>query len=338
IELTGDNHLQLFIPRGFLHGFIVQSEKAIFHYQCDNFYHKASEDGVHPLDPDLNINWGGANGQLGQSIQQEVAKQKPNHTEFVFLDLPEFDLCQNESVKTHIEKIAPDFVINCAAFTAVDLAESESEKAFALNAEAVGHLAKHCQAEGSTLIHISTDYVFDGKASHPYIETDPTNPINVYGLSKLKGEQLAMEGCDKVFVIRTSWLYSAFGNNFVKTMLRLFKEKDSLNIVGDQHGCPTSAHDLAKVCLELVAQNITAYGVYHFSNTQPTTWYHFCCEIAKQVQSNIALNPIPTASYPTPAQRPMYSVMNCGKIETLLNEEIQSWQEALSKVLDQLAK
>jgi dTDP-4-dehydrorhamnose reductase len=230
------------------------------------------------------------------------------------------DLGDNDSIKTFFEKNQVDFCINCAAYTAVDKAETEKEICEQINSFAVAELAKQCQKQNATLIHISTDYVFDGSKNSPYLETDQTNPINHYGQTKLGGENLALQNNPKTLIVRTSWVYSKkFGKNFYKTVLRLASEKSQIKIVSDQIGCPTDANDLAKILLKMVikiSQDSTFknFGIYHFSGDKIMSWFDFAKKIVAENNLNCEVLPIPSSEFPTPTKRPMYSVMGKNKI------------------------
>lgn len=251
----------------------------------------------------------GSNGQLGKCLQDAVKEFASPDYQFLFLDRAQLDISQKELVETFFFSNKIDFCVNCAAYTAVDLAETEVEQAFKINADGVKYLAEECAEQKATLIHISTDYVFDGQKSEPYLPDDRPNPINVYGKSKLQGETWAMELNPKTIIIRTSWVYSQYGKNFYTTMLRLMAERDELNIVSDQIGKPTDANDLAKYILGMIASNDTNYGIRHFSGPEQMSWFEFAQKIAKENGFEIKLNPIPTSAYPTPAKRPMWSVL-----------------------------
>ncbi|MCJ7467074.1 MAG: dTDP-4-dehydrorhamnose reductase [Maribacter sp.] len=271
----------------------------------------------------------GADGQLGKSIQ-DVAKEHPK-LEFVYTDYRELDITDPKKIDSFFEGNKFDFCVNCAAYTMVDKAESEADWAFQLNAEAVGHLATACKKYDVSLIHISTDFVFDGAKKSPYTEEDIPNPMNVYGLSKLKGEQYIQNRMVKYFIIRTSWLYSEYGNNFVKSMLRLAKDRDAINVVNDQMGSPTNATDLAKVIVQLMEENSNKYGLYHYRNMGETSWYDFARAIYDEKKVTVTVRPIPSIEYPTPAKRPKYSVMDTSKIKEALQIEIPFWGESLKK-------
>ena len=279
----------------------------------------------------------GANGQLANEIKV-IAAHYPAY-QFMFTAKDELPIEDNEALVSFFDKNKINYCINCAAYTAVDRAESEKEKAFLINADAVGNLAKICKEYHTKLIHISTDYVYDGSVHNPLKEINTVGPINIYGESKLKGEELAFNNNPSSLIIRTSWVYSSFGNNFVKTMMRLFKEKKEINVINDQFGSPTYAADLASVIMifiELTEQGETFSGIVNYSNSGITTWYEFAKEIRSLVNSNCQINPISTSSYPTPAKRPLYSVMDTSKIKGLLQMEIPSWQESLGKCVGKL--
>lgn len=288
----------------------------------------------------------GQNGQLGKELQN-LAALYPNF-QFTFFDKDELNIADEKSLQLMFQKYSPSFFINCAAYTAVDKAETEKEIAFKINAEAVGNIAKQCSEFNTTLIHISTDYIFDGNASQPYKEDDETNPVNYYGYTKLKGEELALQNNKNTIIIRTSWVYSEYGNNFVKTMLRLMTERKEINVVNDQFGSPTYAGDLAEAIVEIIkSQNIdktfnsqlSAFGlnnVFHFSNEGIISWYDFAVAIKEIKQLSCIVNSIPTSSYPTPAKRPAYSVFDKTKIISTFHIQLKNWKESLQKCLAQL--
>lgn len=278
----------------------------------------------------------GANGQLGQSIQF-IANKYPN-IQFIYTDYQEMDITNLESCQTFFSKYKPQFCINTAAYTAVDKAESESEKAHLINAIGPEILAKVCKEYDTILMHISTDFIFDGTSKVPYLETDVPSPKSVYGQTKLDGELAIQKNWKKHFIVRTSWVYSQFGANFMKTMLRLASERDSLSVVNDQIGTPTNAVDLAEVLIKIInTQNLTPitqhpFGVYNFSNEGVCSWYDFAKEIFRINNISINLQPIPSSAYPTPAQRPAYSVLDKSKIKSVFGVEIKNWEESLSTV------
>jgi len=276
----------------------------------------------------------GANGQLASEIKR-IATNYPSYR-FMFTTREELPVENVEAIKVFFEKNKINYCINCAAYTAVDKAESEKQKAFLINADAVGELAAICNSHQTKLIHISTDYVYDGSFHIPLKEGAATLPVNVYGESKLKGEELALNKNPATLIIRTSWVYSSFGNNFVKTMLRLFKERIEINVINDQLGSPTYAADLAEVILEFIEkreQGNDFSGIVNYCNSESTTWYAFAEEIKALVNSNCIINPIPTSSYKTAAKRPLYSVLDTSKIKGWLQLEMPNWKESLEKCI-----
>jgi dTDP-4-dehydrorhamnose reductase len=277
----------------------------------------------------------GANGQLGNELQV-LATEHPAW-EFVFTDLPLLDITNAAQVSDFVLRTCPQFIINCAAYTAVDKAESDEQTAYLINATAVQNLTSAAQQTGAYLVHISTDYVFDGKNHSPYRETELCNPQTVYGKTKQQGEAFAA-AYPKSTIIRTAWLYSTFGNNFVKTMLRLGRERASIGVVADQIGTPTYAADLARAILQIVSatvQNPSAFkrGIYHFTNEGVCSWYDFAEAIMRQAGLSCKVSPIDTADYPTPAKRPAYSVLHKGKIKQRYGVAIRHWQAALEECL-----
>ena len=284
----------------------------------------------------------GANGQLGQSIQF-IANKYPN-IQFVYTDFQEMDITNIENCQAVFAKHQPHFCINTAAYTAVDKAESEFEKAHLINAVGPENLAKVCKEFDTILVHISTDFIFDGTSKVPYLETDIPNPKSIYGQTKLDGELAIQKNWEKYFIVRTSWVYSQFANNFMKTMLRLASERDSLSVVNDQIGTPTYAVDLAEVLLKIIqschAQLVSAspinFGVYNFSNEGDCSWYDFAAAIFYQKNIEIDLKPIPTDSYPTPAKRPAYSILDKTKIKKVFGVQIKNWKESLTISLNHL--
>ncbi len=273
----------------------------------------------------------GANGQLGQAIQFVASDYED--CQFIFASSQDLDITNQTNVNQFFEHNKIDFCINAAAYTAVDKAESDVEKATLVNVDGPKNLAIACKKHQAKLIHISTDFVFDGSADKPYLETDTTNPLGVYGQTKLDGENAIIENFSDYFIVRTSWVYSQFGNNFMKTMLRLASERDSLNIVSDQIGSPTNAVDLAKATLSIIKSNSSAYGIYNFSNEGTASWFDFAKEIFNVNDVCIEVNPIPTEAFPTPAKRPKYSVLDKTKIKETFNIEIKSWQQALLQTI-----
>ncbi len=273
----------------------------------------------------------GKNGQLGWELLQ-LAASFENKYHFVFTDRDLLDLSNPSSIAPFFEQFQPNYFINCAAYTAVDKAESEKDLALIINGTAVGEIAKCCEQQKCKLITISTDYVFNGKGSSPYQTDTPTDPVNYYGYSKSVGEELAQQNNPSSIVIRTSWVYSEHGNNFVKTMLRLMKEKPDLKIVNDQIGCPTYAADLAKAIIGILEEDQKGnqhHGIYQYSNTGIISWFDFAIAIKKLADHPTALYPITTAEFPTPAERPAYSVMDTSKITKDFGISLKDWEESL---------
>jgi dTDP-4-dehydrorhamnose reductase len=316
----------------------------------------------------------GANGQLGKELRELVPLF--DDCQFVFAakeDLPIHDAAR---VRSFFAMHQPDYCVNAAAYTAVDKAESDRETAFAVNAEGAGILAEACAEQGTKFIHISTDYVFDGQSPIPYKEDAAVKPVNVYGASKLKGEELCLEKNPGAIIIRTAWVYSGYGHNFVKTMLRLMKERDQINVVNDQIGAPTYAADLAACIIHIISstQSATLHptpatlhpqpytlhpppetrnpepetrnpelpttnwtpGIYHFCNEGRLSWYEFAVGIKELTHSNCKINPITTAEYPTPARRPAFSLLDTHKIRETFGVEIPGWKDALERCLQKI--
>jgi len=278
-----------------------------------------------------NILVTGANGQLGKCIQ-DVVKKYPQHT-FHFKSSKDLDITNNTQVENLFNKEKYDYCINCAAYTAVDRAEEDEQNAFLVNAEGVKFLAEACKSFETVLIHISTDFVFDGTKKSPYVENDKPNPINVYGVSKLKGEEYIKSILEKYYIIRTSWVYSEYGNNFVKTMLRLGRERDELSVVNDQFGSPTYAGDLAHVILEIIASKKENYGIYHYSNEGIINWHDFATEIFKVAVLSINISAISTDKYPTPAKRPLYGKLDNTLLHSKFNSPPIHWKKSLTDLL-----
>lgn len=274
----------------------------------------------------------GAGGQLGQALQF-IAPKHPE-IQFVFCDSTMLDITNVTNVKQIFEQYKPDFCINTAAYTAVDKAESEPEKAHLINVVGPKNLAVVCKEFDTVLLHISTDFVFDGMKNSPYSEEDAPNPTGVYGQTKLDGEKAIQETWQRYFIIRTSWVYSQFGSNFMKTMLRLASERDKLSVVNDQIGTPTNAVDLAEVLVKICTSifhlpSSNPFGIYNFSNEGQCSWYYFAKKIFEFNNIKINLEPIPTTSFPTPAKRPAYSVLDKSKIKNIFEIEVKNWEESL---------
>lgn len=282
----------------------------------------------------MNILITGCNGQLGNEIQLLQA-QYAQHTWFN-TDVNELDLTDKAAIERFVEANEIDGIVNCAAYTAVDKAESDPQLARKLNAEAPAFLAEAVAKRGGWMVQVSTDYVFNGTKHTPYVETDEPCPNSVYGQTKLEGEQAVSKLCPNAMIIRTAWLYSEFGNNFVKTMIRLGREREQLGVIFDQVGTPTYAHDLAMVIMTAIDSGIKP-GVYHFSNEGVTSWYDFTKSIHRLSGINTCqVSPLHTAEYPTPACRPAYSVLDKTKIKAAYGIEIPHWEESLAKCIAKL--
>ena len=283
----------------------------------------------------------GANGQLG-SVLKALSASYPQFR-FAFPGRADLPIDNAALIQEYFKKETPAFCINCAAYTAVDKAETEKELAMLVNGTATGMLATACKLYNTKLVHISTDYVFDGTATKPYKESDPTNPVNYYGATKLAGETQCLQQNSESIIMRTSWVYAEPGNNFVKTMLRLMKERPSLNVVNDQQGSPTYAVDLATQILSVITtfqQGKTAWvpGIYHYSNDGNITWFDFALAIKKLTGSNCEVKPVPTTMFPTPARRPAYSVMDKQKIQAVYHATLVNWQDSLAICIKNLQK
>ena len=288
----------------------------------------------------MNILVTGANGQLGSEIRLLAVKSKWN---FLFTDIEELDITDKRSIKIYFKDHSINICINCAAYTKVDNAESEPGVAKQINVLAVRNLAEVCKSVNAIFLHISTDFVFGGKNSRPYKEEDMTLPVSIYGQTKLAGEIAATNACENTIIIRTSWLYSTYGKNFVHTMLRVGKEKKKLNVVSDQIGTPTYAADLAVVIFEILSQLAKSpesikelKGIYHYSNEGVASWYDFAVEIFKIAGMKVELTPIPSEEYPLPAQRPSNSVLDKEKIKHTFGLQIPHWKTSLEICMKKL--
>jgi len=283
----------------------------------------------------------GAYGQLGSEIK-ELAGNYPGFR-FVFTDADSLDITDSLAVGSFFNENNPDWVVNCAAYTAVEKAEKEQEAAAKINSAAPGILAAACKKAKARLIHVSTDYVFSGKNHKPYNEDDEVNPLGAYGLTKLAGEKLCLENNPDTIIIRTSWLYSQFGNNFVKTMLRLGKERESINVVFDQVGTPTYAGDLAGAILEIIrkCQNPEVKftpGIYHYSNEGVCSWYDFTLAIHEMAGIQCKIFPVESKDFPVAVQRPFYSVLNKGRIKSVYQIIIPYWKDSLKICIEKILK
>jgi dTDP-4-dehydrorhamnose reductase len=284
-----------------------------------------------------NILVTGSNGQLGNELRN-ISSHYPGFN-MIFTDLPELDITEQAAMDTFILSNAIDFLINCAAYTAVDKAESEPEQAILINATAVGVLAQLAARHNFALVHISTDYIFSGRQYKPYLETDSSDPETVYGKSKLAGEESVLQSGANALIIRTSWLYSAYGHNFTKTILRLAKEKDEIRVVYDQVGTPTHAADLAKAILDIINRNnIRGQSIYNYSNEGVCSWYDFANAIIELNGLKCKVVPVRSKDYPTPAPRPPYSVLDKARIKKDFGIQIPWWKESLNVCLQRLRK
>ena len=284
----------------------------------------------------------GSKGQLGSEL---VRKCKRNDFSFLALDLPEFNITDPPQVKKILADFMPSIVINASAYTNVDMAETEPKMAYTVNSDGPANLAVSCDKNRIPIIHISTDYVFDGSKGQPYAESDPVSPLGIYGKSKEKGESKLRSVLKQHIILRTSWLYSAYGNNFVKTMLKLGKEKEIIKVVSDQYGCPTCAADLAEAVVDIskqITQNFKiAWGTYHYCGLGITTWHEFAkaiFEIASQYQNYkvSSVEAITTAQYPTKTKRPAFSALDCGLFKKHFGINIKPWQESLEKTIERI--
>ena len=269
----------------------------------------------------------GSNGQLGQCLKQQL--QNTGDISCYFATREDLDITNNDVVHQFFGEHNFDYCINTAAYTNVEKAESEQKEAFLINAEGAYNLVKACKKYNVVLLHISTDYVFDGMAKTPYQEQDPTNPLNVYGASKLKGEQHIGDTWNKHFIIRTSWLYSQYGHNFLNSMLEFAEQKKALAITTQQTGTPTNANDLAQVLVTIIKTGNARYGVYHFSNQGEATWYDFAEAIFKATGEIDTVDLAKTEHYATFAKRPVYSVLNCNKLKVTLGTQYKNWEDSL---------
>lgn len=286
----------------------------------------------------------GSKGQLGQALMGQF--KKTDDYRVFGVDLPDFDITDKDQVYSVIHRAKPDWVVNASAYTLVDQAESDREKAFKVNRDGPAFLAKACSALGIPLIHLSTDYVFDGTKGEPYSESDPIAPLGVYGMSKAEGEMEVRKNCREHVIVRTSWLYGVHGRNFVKTMAGLAGERETIRVVHDQFGCPTFAGDLADALLTVMttvrAGGEDVWGTYHCCNKGVTSWYGFACEIIERIRNVRPLAareiiPIPGSDYPTPAKRPSYSALDCSFMEETFTIRMKDWKESLGTMLDEWA-
>ena len=276
----------------------------------------------------------GANGQLGTELHEILEREFPGQT--LYTDVQELDLTNAKAVDSYVANNEITHIVNCAAYTAVDRAEEEKMLCAAVNTDAVKNLAMAADANGAKIIHISTDYVFDGTNHRPYRESDKVNPISQYGTTKRKGETLLLALAPQAIIIRTAWLYSAHGKNFVKTMLRLADSQPEIKVVCDQIGTPTFARDLARAVVKVLQSHQWVPGIYHFTDEGAASWYDFAKAIFRIAGKDVKVTPIPTEDYPTPASRPSYSILGRTRIKATYGIEIPHWEEALADCLRQL--
>jgi len=276
----------------------------------------------------------GSNGQLGSELK-ELAFIYSEY-KFVFFSRQYLPINDKSAIEKVFLKHHPAYLINCAAYTAVDKAESETEQANEINGTAIGTIAALCKQYGTKFIHISTDYVFNGNATSPLTETDNVDPVNAYGASKLLGEQLALDHNPESIIIRTSWVYSFYGKNFVKTMIHLMKERENIGVVSDQIGSPTYAADLAEVIIKIISSGKWEPGIYNFSNEGNISWFDFANEIKTLIASSCTINPLKTKQFPTPAKRPKYSVLDKTKIQQVFSIQLKDWKASLGECIEKL--
>lgn len=288
-----------------------------------------------------NILVTGANGQLGSELRRAV-KNHPENLNFIFTDVAELDITNLSALNEFVKNNEIKYIVNCAAYTAVDKAEDDVDLCYKINKDAVKNLGVAATNNGAKVIHVSTDYVFDGTNNRPYVESDTVSPKSVYGKSKQEGEAALLDACPESVIIRTAWLYSIYANNFVKTMIKLGKERDSLNVVADQTGTPTNAANLAHAIVKIIdyseANNFVP-GIYHYSNEGITTWYDFTVQIHKDAGiTTCKVSPITTDQYPTKASRPQYSVLDKSKIKKTFKLDIPQWEDSLKVCVEELLK
>jgi dTDP-4-dehydrorhamnose reductase/dTDP-4-dehydrorhamnose 3,5-epimerase len=361
IELSAENKKQLLIPKGFGHAFLTITNDVEVQYKVDEYYSKENDRSIRFDDPDIGIDWGiknpilsekdkqapllkdsdvnfsikvlvtGVKGQLGYDV---VKRLNELGIENFGTDREDFDITNKEETEDFILNYNPDVVVHCAAYTAVDLAEDEKEKCYAVNVSGTKNISEACKKINAKMVYISTDYVFDGKGEEPHNEDEETKPINYYGYSKNEGEKIVKEILNKYFIIRTSWVYGKNGNNFVKTMLNLAKTRGELSVVSDQIGAPTYTKDLAVLICEMLQTK--KYGTYHGTNNGAISWFEFAQEIFKKANINIKVKPIPTIEYPTKAIRPLNSRLAKNKLIANGFNELPMWDDALSRYLKEL--
>lgn len=362
VELSAENKKQLMIPRGFAHGFATLTQDVMVQYKVDNIYCKQCDRAIQYCDDSINVDWGikdpilsvkdttspllkdsdcnftikvlvtGCDGQLGFDV---IKKLRAENYECKGVDINDFDITDENATIKYIRQYNPDVVVHCSAYTAVDKAESDAEKCYAVNVVGSENIAKACKAIDAKMVYVSTDYVYSGDGDKPFDIDSPIAPLSVYGKTKFQGEEKCRGILDKLFVIRTSWVFGKNGNNFVKTMLRLAKEKDSLTVVNDQVGSPTYTVDLADFIFFII--NTKKYGTYHCSNEEYCSWFEFANEIFYQSQiSNIKVAGVSTKEYPTAAVRPFNSRLDKSCLIDCGYGKMPSWKDALGRYLKEL--
>jgi len=361
IELSAENKKQLFIPKGFGHAFLTLTDDVEVQYKVDEYYSKEHDRSIRYDDPELGIDWGtehpilsekdrnapflkdsdanfsikvlvtGVNGQLGHDVVQRLHELG---IEAIGVDVDDFDITDKNQTEAYLLKCKPDVVVHCAAYTAVDKAETDREKCYAINVEGTRNIAEVCKKLDAKMVYISTDYVFDGQGTEPHREDEPTNPVNYYGYSKEQGERVVKEVLDKYFIVRTSWVYGKNGSNFVKTMLKLAQTRNEINVVHDQVGAPTYTRDLAVlICNMLQTAN---YGTYHGVNEGYCSWYEFALAIFDKAGIQMKVNPVSTAEYPAVAKRPLNSRLCKDNLDRNHFNRLPRWEDALNRYLKEI--
>jgi len=361
VELSCENKKQLLIPKGFAHGFLTLTDNVEVQYKVDEYYVPENDRSIRFDDPEIGVDWGvkepilsekdtkaplfkdsdvdfslkflvtGAYGQLGHDVVQKLKKLS---FDVINPSRDEFDLTNKEQVKEYILKEQPDVIIHCAAYTAVDKAEDEKDLCYLVNVEGTRAVAETAKDINAKVVYVSTDYVFDGLGIEPHLEEKEANPINYYGYTKEQGEKIVRELSDKHFIIRTSWVYGLYGNNFVKTMLRLAESRSEIDVVSDQIGAPTYTKDLAEFIAKLVQTN--SYGTYHGVNEGYCSWNEFAKSIFAKTGIKMKVNPIPTEDYPTKAKRPLNSRLSKRNTDKAGIKRLPHWEDALSRYIEEL--
>ena len=361
IELSAENKKQLFIPKGFGHAFLTITDDVEVEYKVDEYYSQEHDHTIRFDDSEIGIDWGisnpilsqkdlnapflkdsdanfsikvlvtGVKGQLGYDV---VKRLNALGIESVGVDIDDFDLTNKDQTEKYILNSRPDVVVHCAAYTAVDKAEDEKEKCYAINVDGTRYIAEACRKIDAKMVYISTDYVFDGEGTDAQLENKVTDPCNYYGYSKEQGELVVRELLEKHFIIRTSWVYGKNGNNFVKTMLKLAQTRDEINVVSDQIGAPTYTPDLAVLICDML--QTTKYGTYHGVNEGYCSWYEFAMAIFQRAGVNIKVNPMPSSEYPTKAKRPLNSRLAKENLDKNGFTRFPNWEDALDRYLKEI--